>query len=225
MKTKLGKIRKRPSYKEEAYQRIKTLILSDELRDGDPLDIDWLTSELGISRTPVREALLMLEQEGLIETIPYKGTFITDLTKKDVEEIYRVREGLESLAVELATPLIPDADLQNMQEMFTAVGDEIEKGSFNGYFESDIGFHDLLIRHSGNQVLQQVLDTLSGRIYRVRAFSWRRSGSHMKLSFAEHRAILDAIVERDVERAKELMARHVRDAGKRIANLIPDDPQ
>jgi DNA-binding GntR family transcriptional regulator len=225
MNAKLGKIRKRPSYKEEAYQRIKTLILSDELRDGDPLDIDWLASELGISRTPVREALLMLEQEGLIETIPYKGTFITDLTKKDVEEIYRVREGLESLAVELATPLIPDADLQNMQEMFAAVGDEIEEGSFDGYFESDIGFHDLLIRHSGNQVLQQVLDTLSGRIYRVRAFSWRRSGSHMQLSFAEHRAILDAIVERDVERAKELMARHVRDAGRRIADLIPDDPQ
>jgi DNA-binding GntR family transcriptional regulator len=139
-----------------------------------------------------------------------------------VEEIFRVREALESLAVELATTVIPDHELQEMQDNFAAVGAEIAQGSFTGYFESDIGFHDLIIRYSGNQVLRQVLDTLAGRIHRARAFSWGHSGSHIRLSFAEHRAILGAIIDRDVDAAKELMARHVRDAGKRIASLIPN---
>jgi DNA-binding GntR family transcriptional regulator len=216
------RIRKHPSLKDEAYQRIKTLILSDRLSGGDMLDIDWLASGLGISRTPLREALLMLEQEGLIETIPYKGTFVADVSQKDMEEIYQVREVLEPLAVRLATPVIPDEELKKMQALFASVGDEIERGDFERYFQSDTRFHDLITRHCGNAVLQQVLEALTDRIYHVRIFSRNRPGYHMKQSFQEHCLILGAIMERDAAKAERLMGEHIRNAGKRIADLVRD---
>ena len=220
MTAQLERIRKRPSLKEEAHQRIKTLILSDRLDSGDMLEIDWLASELGISRTPIREALLILEQEGLVETIPYKGTFVVDVSKKDVEEIYQVREALEALAVRLATPVIPDEELEEMEALLASVGGEMERGDFEHHFQSDSQFHGLIVPYCGNEVLQQVLGTLTDRIYRVRAFSRSRADYHMRRSFQEHCLILEAIMERDVAKAERLMAEHIRNAGKRIADLV-----
>jgi len=220
MKAKLETIQKRPSLKDEAYQRIKGLILSDTLGSGDMLEMDWLASELGISRTPLREALLMLEQGGLIETIPYKGTFVADVSKKDVEQIYQVREALEALAVRLATMVIPSEELEEMGAFLASVGDEIEREDFEHHFESDTQFHELIVRHCGNEVLQQVLGTLTDRIYRVRVFSRNQAGYHMKQSFRDHCRILDAITERDAAKAERLMAEHMRTAGKRIADLV-----
>jgi DNA-binding GntR family transcriptional regulator len=220
MKADLERIRKHPSLKDEAYQRIKTLILSDRLSGGDMLDMDWLASALGISRTPLREALLMLEQEGLIETIPYKGTFVVDVSKKDVEEIYQVREALESLAVRLATPVIPDEELKGMQALFASIRADVERGDFERYVQSHTQFHDLIIRHCSNTVLQQILGTLTDRIYPVRVFSRNRAGYHMRRSFQDHCLILDAIAERDGTRAERLMAEHIRTAGERMADLI-----
>lgn len=222
MKVKLERIQKHPSLKDEAHQRIKTLILSDRLDGGDMLDIDWLASELGISRTPIREALLMLEQEGLVETLPYRGTFVADVSKKDVEEIYQVREVLEPLAVRLATPVIPDEELKEMQSLFASVGNDVERGDFEHYFQSDTQFHDLIMRYCGNEVLQQVLETLTDRIHRVRVFSRNLAVYHMEQSFGEHCLILDAIMERDVTKAERLMTRHIKNAGKRIAGLVQD---
>jgi DNA-binding GntR family transcriptional regulator len=223
MKADLERIQKRPSLKDEAYQRIKTLILSDRLSGGDMLDIDWLASGLGISRTPLREALLMLEQEGLIETIPYKGTFVVDVSKKDVEEIYQVREALEPLAVRLATPVIPDEELKGMQALLASVGEEMERGDFERYFQSDTDFHALIVRHCGNKVLQQVLGTLADRIRLLQAFSRTRASHHdMKHSFQEHCLILDALMERDVAKIERLMAEHIENARKRTADLVRD---
>ena len=222
MTAQLERIRKRPSLKDEAYQRIKALILTDTLSGGDMLDIERLTSELGISRTPLREALLMLEQEGLVETIPYKGTFVVDVSKKDVEEIYQVREALEALAVRLATPVIPDEELKEMQALFASIGNEIEGGDFERHFQSDTQFHDLIVRYCDNEVLQQVLGTITDRIYHVRVFSRNQSGYHMKESFREHCLVLDAIMERDDAKAERLMVEHIRNAGNRIADLVRD---
>ena len=222
MTAQLERIRRRPFLKDEAYQRVKTLILSDSLSGGDMLDIDWLTSELDISRTPLREALLRLEQEGLVETIPYKGTFVVEVSKKAVGEIYQVREVLEPLAVRLATPVIPNEELEEMGAFLASVGDEIEREDFEHHFESDTQFHELIVRHCGNAVLQHVLETLTDRIYRVRVFSRSQGGYHMKESFREHCRILDAITERDAAKAERLMAEHIRNAGKRIADLVRD---
>jgi len=222
MKRKLERIRKHPSLKDEAHQRIKTLILSGGLDSGDMLDIEWLVSELGISRTPVREALLRLEQEGLVETIPYKGTFVVDVSKRDVEEIYQVREVLQSLAIRLATPLIPDEELKEMKASFTSVADEIGRGDLECYIESVTRFQDLITRHCGNVVLQEILGTLNDRIYRVRVFWRNRADYEPKQSLRERCLILDAIMERDSAKAERLMAEHIRNAGKRIVDLFGD---
>jgi len=222
MDIELEPIRRPFSLKDEAYRHLKALILSDRLSGGEMLDLDGLAAALAISRTPLREALVMLEQEGLVETVRYKGTFVVEVSQKDVEEIFQVREALEPLAVRLATQAIPEDELKQMQELFAGVAKELENGGSERYSHSDIEFHDLIIRHCDNKVLQQVLDTLAGRTHRVRAFSRRRSGSHLKESFQEHCLILDALVGRDAKRAEDLMAQHVRNAGKRLADLVPD---
>jgi DNA-binding GntR family transcriptional regulator len=223
MDFQIEEIRRPISLKDEAYQRIKQLILSGTLDSGDMLDIDRLASGLGISRTPLREALLRLEQDGLVKTIPYKGTFVAEVFKKDVEEIYQVREVLESLAVRLATSAIPDDELGEMQALFASVEAEIAEGNFELYAQSDTQFHDLITRHCGNEVLQQLLKTLADRVHRVRIFSRKQAGPHIDRSFQEHGLVLNALLERDVDSASDLMAEHLRNAGRRIADLVQEE--
>jgi len=124
------------------------------------------------------------------------------------------------LAVRLATMVIPSEELEEMGAFLASVGDEIEREDFEHHFESDTQFHELIVRHCGNEVLQQVLGTLTDRIYRVRVFSRNQAGYHMKQSFRDHCRILDAITERDAAKAERLMAEHMRTAGKRIADLV-----
>jgi DNA-binding GntR family transcriptional regulator len=133
-----------------------------------------------------------------------------------------VREALESLAVRLATPVIPDDELEEMQELFACVGNEIKEENFERYARSDTKFHNLIIRYCGNQTLQQLLTTLADRVHRVRIFSRARAGAHIEQSFREHCLVLGAIVERDGDKASDLMAEHLRNAGKRIADLAQD---
>jgi len=222
MQVELERIEKSPSLKDQAYQRIKTLILSGRFSGGGTLNIDWLASQLGISRTPIREALLLLEQEGLVQTVPYKGTFVVDVSKKDVEEIYQVREVLEPLAVRLATPVIPDDELKEMEALLASISGEIERRDFECYFKSGIQFHDLVAQHCNNSVLQQLLGSLMHRVYSVPVFSKKRPVDHMRQSFREHCLVLDAIMERDVAKAGRLMAEHIKNSGKRVAELIQD---
>ena len=176
------RIEKPSSLTDLAYDAIKDIVLNRS-RSGDALVVENLASRLGISRTPIREALLRLQVEGLVETIQYRGTFITWLSKEEIRQIHEVRGVLEALAIRLATPRIPDEILSHIREMFQSAGRMIEQGKLEGYFLSDTEFHSLIVQYAGNEVLRELLGNLSDRVYRIRVYSKNRPGRHLEESF------------------------------------------
>lgn len=219
MVIKVSKLKRSPSFREQAYRNIKEIVLH-QLAAGQPLIVEELVTQFGISRTPVREALLALEQEGLIECLPSKGTFVIDPSPEEVEQVFQVREVLEPLAVKLAVPRVPDHELERVRVLFDSVRDAIENGDFDPYFESDTRFHELIAPNAGNQVLKEIIDNLNERVYRIRVRARRRSTSHLIRSFEEHCLVLDALTKRDASRAERLMREHIRNAGKRIVSIM-----
>jgi len=219
--TQLPPVETVPSLKDRVYQIIKQYIL-DHLSPGDPLVIDQLVAQLGVSRTPVREALLVLEQERLVESIPYKGTFVARLSKEEVKQIYQVREALECLAVKLAALAIPLEDLEQIKAQLDEAEEAIEQGNLEVHFRTDTGLHGLIGRYTGNEVLQDLIENLGDRIYRIRRYSLAKSGEHLRRSLQEHRLIVEALLARNPELAEQHMRDHIRQAGQRILALVEE---
>jgi DNA-binding GntR family transcriptional regulator len=217
--TRLARLRKVPSLKERAYATIKEHILQD-LSSEDPLSVDALASQLGISRTPVREALITLEFEGLVYSVPNKGTFVAGPSVEEMLSIYQVRAALEGLAIRLATPNIDEDELQQLVTAFDAAEDPIEEGDFEPYFSSDVDFHHTIREYAGNPVLSRMLANLEDRLHRIRAYARRRSREHLISSFHEHQEVLNALLERDPDKAEQVMKEHLNRAAHRIERIM-----
>jgi DNA-binding GntR family transcriptional regulator len=216
---KVSKLVRAPALKERAYRSLKHTILYD-LSGGDSVVIEELAAQLGISRTPVREALLALEREGLVVSIPNRGTFVAIPGAEEVREIYQVRGALESLAAKLATPLIPDEELENLRIDFDSAQKGIEAGDFNLYLQCDTKLHKLIFQYAGNEVLTQFIENLEDRVYRIRINARRRATQHLIQAHKEHRAVLDALIERDAEEAELQMKTHLKKDAKRLADIL-----
>lgn len=217
----LPKFERLPSLKERAYVALKDAIISGTYDAGEALSGEDLAAEFGISKTPVREALLRLEQEGLVETVPYKGTYVRSISAEEIAEVYLVRQVLEPLAVKLATPLIPDDELKAFQSLLCSIDEEIVRGEFDHHLKADTALHQLILRNCGNATLEDFATLLLDRSYRIRLFSKTAPGDHIMRSHAEHCQIVDALLERDASKAECLMAKHISDAAGRIASLLP----
>lgn len=213
-------IRRTRSLSEDAYRSIKESILRNDLEPGQQLKEEELASELGISATPLREALAMLQREGFVKVIPYRGKFVTKVTPELVRDIYEVRRTLEGLATELATPHIPDEELEELEMLFDETAQRIAAGDFDLYFKSDSALHKTIVKHSQNKWLMRTLEATNDHVRRIRAVSLALSGSHIHRSFDEHYAILAALKNRDRVKAREAMAEHVQKASERIAELL-----
>ncbi len=219
MNVKVSKLERAPALKERAYQSLKHTILYD-LSGGDSVVIEELAAQLGISRTPVREALLALEREGLVVSIPNRGTFVAMPGAEEVREIYQVRGALESLAARLATPQIPDDELEKLRIDFDSAQNGVETGDFSLYLQCDTKLHKLIVQYAHNEVLTQFIENLEERVYRIRINARRRSNLHLIQAHKEHRAVLDALIERDAEKAELQMKIHLTKAAKRLADIL-----
>jgi DNA-binding GntR family transcriptional regulator len=219
MNVKVSKLERSPALKERAYQSLKHAILYD-LSGGDPIVIEELAAQLGISRTPVREALLALEREGLVMSIPNRGTFVAIPGAEEIREIYQVRSALESLAARLATPIIPADDLDNLRIDFDAAQQAVENGDFSLYLQCDTKLHKLIFQYAHNEVLTQFIENLEDRVYRIRINARRRVTQHLVQAHKEHRAVLDALIERDAEKAELQMKTHLTKAAKRLEDIL-----
>jgi DNA-binding GntR family transcriptional regulator len=216
---------KLPPLKERAYQAIKESILSGEYRGGQALSIGDLAEQFGVSRTPLREAVLLLEQEGLVEALPYRGTFVKTISPEEIAEVFEVRAVLEGLAVRLAAREIPQEELEAFALVLDSLDEEIADGEFEGYVENDMRFHEMILRYCGNTTLQALVRQLSDRIYRIQAYSHQISGNHMTKSHEEHRLLFKALMERDATGSERLMTEHIEKAGARIADLAARQPR
>jgi DNA-binding GntR family transcriptional regulator len=197
------------------YDHVKSLICNIVIKPGEQINIEHLADELGVSRTPVREALLRLQQDGLVQFIPRVGCFCTDITNQDMEDIFEFREILEPYMARKATPRLTDQDLQHVRQSFQPLTQEIASGQYQGFLQSEIEFHNLLIECAGNRKIAEVMNGLNDHLLRVRVLSLS-SHEHVERSFNEHIAVLEALERRDAEGAGDAMARHVRQVRERM---------
>lgn len=222
----LTPIRRSRSLTQDAYEQIKSAIIANELKPGQQLKEEELASQLGISSTPLREALAKLEQEWLVETIPHRGKFVVGITPEHVREVFEVRRELEGLAVELALPSLTTEDLEELGTFIETAKARYQRGDDYDpslWFESETRLHELIIQNCGNQWLIRLLKTLNDHVWRIRGFRVTTPGTDTRQSFLEHLAIWEAIKARDVTKAKALMEQHLYRAGERLTTFLAEN--
>lgn len=200
---------------DKAYSILAKEILDGKLQPGVKLVESELAENFGISRTPLREALNRLAQDGLLELIPKKGARVSQLKAKDVEEIYDVRKALEGMATEKAIFSITDKDLKQVTELMERC--ETFPGRRLKYFlESDLKLHRLILERSGNIRLAKTLQTLNNFINSFRLFDAQYDRRRVSAARAEHKNILRALIKKDAKTARALVEQHIENAKKNI---------
>ena len=196
------------SLRGKVYDRIREDILNGVYKEHEELKEATLGEKMGVSRTPVREALRQLELEGLVEIIPNKGARVTGITKKDMDDIYQIRYLLEGLSARWATEHVTKEQLDKMEEILYLTEFHAKKENYAQVYELDSQFHELMYEASGSKLLNHILSDFHMYVTRIRKTSLA-DGSRSKYSTEEHRAILDAIKAHDAKRAEECAHAHV----------------
>jgi DNA-binding GntR family transcriptional regulator len=207
---------------EFVYEELRRLILSNQLTPGELLVEEKLATQWQVSRTPLRAALARLEKDGLVHITAHKGCAVTPITARDVIELFQVREGLEVMAVLLATPHLPESELQTLVADFAEIERELVAGRYEPYIPSDARFHALFVTYVPNRLLAQMLADVHDRVTRIRSLAHGQLGAHMRQAFAEHRVILAHLCDRDADAAAAAMRDHLRNVTQRTLALLPD---
>ena len=205
---RLERVETPPSLKDKAYTAIKQAILSLHLEPGTPLVESELAEQLGISKTPVRDALQELEREGFVTRIFSKGTYVTDVTLKDMTEVFQLRAVLEGLAARLATPLFSTEELDQIAQALSAAEAALAEGNLALCSERGQSLHRAIINKTDNQRLTLIIRNLDDHLQRFRILSDRISG-RLNKSIREHRRVLDALYRRDAAAAEQAMRDHL----------------
>lgn len=190
------------------YHDIVRLISSGKLVAGSRLDEQQIANELGVSRTPLREAITRLVQDGLIENRPYRGNFVRKFTAKEVSDLYEVRKVLESLAVRLATPHMTADTIAELREILVEIDTALKASDMEAYGLADQHFHAAVAHHSGNDTLIAMLEQLRGQIQLIRTMA-NQNPDVVEITAMERPEIIDAMAQGDVDRAAQLMEEHI----------------
>ncbi|MDR7554721.1 MAG: GntR family transcriptional regulator [Armatimonadota bacterium] len=197
--------------RELVARKLRDAILSGRFQPGERLVERELVERMGVSRTPIREALRMLELEGLVTTVPYRGPVVTRPTLDDARALYEVRAALEGLAVALFTRRADVAAVERLRGHVAAAEEAWARGDIPGIVAANNAFHDELAAGCGNALLQALLANLRARIVllRVESLSYPGRPPH---TIAEHKAIVRRIAQGDAAAAKRLNERHIMHA-------------
>jgi GntR family transcriptional regulator, rspAB operon transcriptional repressor len=204
---------------ERVYRHLRQQILEDQLPPGTELSEVALSRELAVSRGPIREAIGRLAAEGLVTVRPRRGAEVRSLTPTELIDAYQVREALEVLAVRLAVPRITSSDLARLDELVDSMAEFARKDQVTDFFAANVAFHELLCELSGNEKLREIHHRLEGEIRRFQARTLALRGN-LDSSVSEHRAILAAVRLRDVDKACELTAAHIRVPAARLQESL-----
>lgn len=207
-----------PSLAEEAYATLHHLIVRGRLAPGERLVEPELCEQLRISRTPLREAVKLLAADGLVTLRRNRNAQVSLIDAKELEHLFEVEAGLESLAVGLAASRMTNTDIKRLASMQERLESLLAKGDRDAYFELNQRIHAHLVAGAKNPVLEETHRRLLGRLERARYLALDRIGRWQE-STQEHRQILDALQARDGDRASRLLAEHVRHTGEVIAAL------
>lgn len=206
------------------FNTLREAILKGELHPGERLMELQLAAKLGVSRTPIREAIRMLEQEGLAVTVPRKGAEVARMTEKDMEDVLQVREALDELAVNIACDQITEEQLEelclSMKEFEAATKtDDVKRIA-----QADVRFHDIIYQSTGNLKLVTMLNNLREQMYRYRVEYLKDEHSYSNL-MKEHKDIVDGLTARDKQKAIKAMQIHVDNQATAVKKIIREQDQ
>ena len=196
------------SLRGQVFQEIREYILKGKFKENEELREATLGKELGVSRTPVREALRQLELEGLVHIIPNKGAYVTGITEKDVHDIYMTRSMLEGLCARWAAEHISEEQIQEMEEVLLLTEYHLDRGNAEQLAELDGKFHEVLYDASQSRILRHILSDFHKYVQVARKRSVKKE-DRAKKSLEEHREILNALRTGDADRAEELAHIHI----------------
>lgn len=196
------------SLRGKVFNKIREDILSGNYAEHDELREAAISKELGVSRTPVREALRQLELEGLVSIIPNKGAYVNGITAKDIYDIYIIRSYLEGLCAKWACENITKDQIEELEEIVYLSEFHIQKEHWDQIFELDNRFHLILYEACGSKILKHILSDYHHYVERVRKNTLSSKERAGKAS-EEHKAILQSVKDKDEEKAEKLANEHI----------------
>ena len=180
------------SMKEQVYEFLSEQLTRGQIRPGEALNLDATSRLLGVSKTPLREALIMLEMEGFVTIQPRRGVFVNGLSSKDIRECYEIIGALEGSALLLCRQRLSKTDLDRMEALNAAMADAIAGDNFDSYYRDNLHFHDVYIIACGNEKLVRITQTLKKRLY-----DFPRPAEYLqpweRASIAEHAQLIEML--------------------------------
>lgn len=201
------------------FNTLRQAILRGELKPGERLMEIQLANKLGVSRTPIREAIRKLELEGLVLMIPRRGAEVAEITEKSLRDVLEVREALEVLSVQLACDNITEEQVEEMKDAAQAFRDVLKSGDVTKIAEADVHFHDVIAEATGNQKLIQLLNNLREQMYRYRVEYLKNQDTYPQL-LEEHEGLMKAIEAGEKEEADRIVRQHIDNQEIAISGLI-----
>lgn len=204
----LTPLRKRESLREGVGFALRAAIISGEMRPGVVYSAPTLGAMFDVSATPVREAMLDLVREGMVEALPNKGYRVTEVADSELDAITEVRLLLEPPTVARVVPLVSAGELPGLRALADEIVAAVDRHELPAYVDADRRFHLALLQHAGNKVLNQVVSDLRGRT-RLFGLAPLLESGELVASAQEHHELLDLVQARDAEGARALMERHI----------------
>lgn len=203
------------------FRTLRQAILRGELKPGERLMEIRLANQLGVSRTPIREAIRMLELDGLVIMVPRKGAQVAQITEKDLNDVLEVRLGLEELAVKLACERITEAELRSLYQASRSFEKllETETDDLQELAQADVAFHDVIYQATNNERLIQLLNNLREQMYRYRIEYLKDVKSRRSL-VEEHDALYERMKKRDLMGAQKMIREHIERQQESIMQTV-----
>lgn len=202
--------------RDRVLDALRDAIVSAELKPGEPLIELELSAQLGVSRAPLREAIQILSREGLVETIPYRGAIVRNLSRRDIEELYSLRSVLESFAVQRIIERNDAEQVTRLRAVFESMLTAAQGGDLKAVNNIDREFHDTLIELSDHNLLVMTWSSVSMRVRQVMALRNRRNSDITRIAY-NHLPIIEAIEKADETEALRLIREHVASSGDLLA--------
>lgn len=201
------------------FNTLREGILKGELKPGERLMELQLAAKLGVSRTPIREAIRMLEQEGLAVTIPRKGAEVAKMTEKDMEDVLQIRDALDELAATIACEQITPEELDELRCTMHEFEESTKIGEVKRIAEADVRFHDIIYKATRNPKLESMLSNLREQMYRYRV-EYLKDEKNYPILIQEHSEIVEGLVTKDKDRVTDAMHKHVKNQVSAVKEMI-----
>lgn len=207
----------RYSLRGKIFSILRQNILDGKYLPGDSLIETKLAEELGVSRTPIREAIRQLELEGLVDSIPNKGVIVRGITEKDIDDIYTIRRVLEGLAAKWAVDKITEDELNELKDSYDLMEFYTKKGEIEQVAKFNTQFHEIIFKATRSVVLQNILIDFQYYVQWARFESLKSPGRAEK-ALEEHKRILDAFMKHDAYDAERLVTEHIVNSSRNLVN-------